>query len=71
MPNDGVVINILLDHSPVLRKAAVKMANEPENSPTSKEWSNGHIAITGRNAVWNKKEDATIVTEKVGKVTTK
>ncbi len=72
VPNDEVVINTLLDQSPVLREAGVKMAHEPENAPTSKEWSNGRIKITGRNAVWDKKSAAENVTvEKVGKVTTK
>ncbi|CAM1507622.1 Fc.00g072630.m01.CDS01 [Cosmosporella sp. VM-42] len=71
VPNDEVVINTLLEQSPVLREAGVKMAHEPENAPTSKEWSNGRISITGRNAVWDKKGDAKMVTEKVGKVTTR
>jgi isopenicillin N synthase-like dioxygenase len=72
VPNDDVVINTLLEESPVLREAGVKMSHEPENAPTSKEWSNGRIKITGRNAVWdktNKGENVTI--EKVGKVTTR
>jgi isopenicillin N synthase-like dioxygenase len=72
VPNDDVVINTLLDQSPVLREAGVQMAHEPENAPTSKEWSNGRIKITGRNAVWDKKGQTEKVTvEQVGKVTTK
>lgn len=72
VPNDDVVINTLLDQSPVLREAGVTMAHEPENAPTSKEWSNGRIKITGRNAIWDKSgKDESVVVEKVGKVTTK
>jgi isopenicillin N synthase-like dioxygenase len=72
VPNDGVVNNTLLDQSPVLREAGVTMAHEPEKAPTSKEWSNGRIAITGRNAVWDKQGQGTsVVTEQVGKVTTR
>ena len=72
VPNDDVVINTLLEESPVLRKAGVKIAHEPQNAPTSKAWSNGRIKITGRNAVWeNKKNGEIAVTEKVGNVTTK
>lgn len=72
VPNDDVVINTLLDESPVLRKAGVTMAHAPEDAPTSKEWSNGRIKITGRNAVWEKKGgDEKVTTEKVGKVVTK
>ncbi|KAH8807870.1 hypothetical protein F5884DRAFT_704232, partial [Xylogone sp. PMI_703] len=70
VPNDEVVINTLLEESPVLRKAGVQMAHKPEDAPTSKEWSNGRISITGRNAVFEGKDTNTVV-EKVGKVTTK
>ena len=67
-----VVINTLLDQSPVLREAGVGMAHTPENAPTSKEWSNERIKITGRNAVFEKAKDGeNTVVEKVGKVTTK
>ena len=72
VPNDGVVINTLLDQSPVLREAGVTMAHAPENAPTSKEWSNGRIKITGRNAVFkDEKKQGDMVVEQVGKVTTK
>ncbi|KAJ5605359.1 hypothetical protein N7510_010513 [Penicillium lagena] len=71
VPNDEIVINTLLDESPVLREAGVKMAHNPKDAPTSKEWSNGRIKITGRNAVWDKKGDEKVTTEKVGKVVTK
>jgi isopenicillin N synthase-like dioxygenase len=74
VPNDEVVINTLLEESPVLREAGIKMAHEPDNAPTSKEWSNGRIEITGRNNEW--KDDlgtnfGNFVIEKVGKVTTR
>lgn len=72
VPNDDVVINTLLEKSPVLREAGVKMAHLLENAPTSKEWSNGRIKITGRNAVWDKSAAGQkVVEEKVGKVTTR
>ena len=53
VPNDNIVIDTLLDKSPVLREARVEMAHKPEDFPTSKEWSNGRIKITGRNAVFD------------------
>ncbi|KAL7893032.1 Clavaminate synthase-like protein [Trichoderma sp. SZMC 28014] len=72
VPNDEIVINTLLEQSPVLRDAGVEMAHELDKAPTSKEWSNGRIAITGRNAVWDKKgEDQNVTEEKVGSVTTR
>ena len=72
LPNDETVINTLLEQSPVLREAGVEMAHAPENAPTSKEWCNGRIKITGRNAVWEKMDpNGKEVVEKVGKVTTK
>jgi hypothetical protein len=52
VPNDDVIINTLLEESSVLREAGVKMAHKPENAPRSKEWTNGRIKITGRNAVF-------------------
>jgi isopenicillin N synthase-like dioxygenase len=70
VPNDEVVINTLLDQSPVLREAGVKMSHEPQDAPTSKEWTTGRIKITGRNAVWDK-ADKNVAVEKVGKVTIK
>ena len=70
LPNDDVVINTVLDESPVLRKAGVKMAHKPEDAPTSKAWANGRIKITGRSAVYDKQEGNTAY-EKVGTVTTR
>ena len=70
IPNDEVVINTLLDESPVLRDAGVKMAHKPEDAPTSKEWTNGRIKITGRNAKFDQ-DNGKVAVEKVGKVTTK
>ena len=62
----------VLAQLPVRLEAGVKMAHEPENAPTSKEWSNGRIKITGRNAVWDKKGNGeNVAVEKVGKVVTK
>jgi isopenicillin N synthase-like dioxygenase len=70
LPNDDVVINTVLDESPVLRKAGVKMAHKPEDAPRSKAWANGRIKITGRSAVYDKQEGNTAY-EKVGTVTTR
>ncbi|KAH9906496.1 hypothetical protein F4778DRAFT_726311 [Xylariomycetidae sp. FL2044] len=70
VPNDEVVINTLLDRSPVLREAGVAMAHRPEDAPTSKEWCNGRIILTGKSKWAHSQEGATTVTEKVGKVTT-
>ncbi|KIW35448.1 uncharacterized protein PV07_02145 [Cladophialophora immunda] len=73
VPNDEVVINTLLDQSPVLREAGVQMAHKPEDAPTSKQWCNGRIKITRQKAsVWDHaKEGENFVTEQVGNVTTK
>ncbi|KIM95454.1 hypothetical protein OIDMADRAFT_45286 [Oidiodendron maius Zn] len=69
--HDRIVINTLLEKSPILREAGVEMAHLPENAPTSKQWSSGRISITGRNAVFKGKETQAVVEEKVGKVSTK
>jgi isopenicillin N synthase-like dioxygenase len=69
VPNDDVVINTLLDRSPVLKKAVVEMAHKPEDAPTSKQWVSGRIKITGKNQDFDKSGNS--VVEKVGKVTTK
>jgi isopenicillin N synthase-like dioxygenase len=70
LPNDGVAINTVLDQSSVVREAGIKMAFEPGQGPTSKEWSNSRIIITGvKPKIENdSKESATV--DKVGKVTT-
>lgn len=70
VPNDDVVINTILDSSPVLRKAGVKMSHKPEDAPTSNEWVTERVKITGKNQDFDGKGGNTIV-EKVGKVTTK
>ncbi|KAK6420973.1 hypothetical protein LTR95_016880, partial [Oleoguttula sp. CCFEE 5521] len=72
LPNDEVVINTLLDESPVLRKAGVQMAHALEDAPTSKEWANARIKITGMKAKFSKEEDeGNMAVEKVGKVITR
>ncbi|KAK5658160.1 hypothetical protein OQA88_2133 [Cercophora sp. LCS_1] len=71
LPNDEVVINTLLDESPVLRDAGVKMAHEVDKAPTSKEWITNRIRITLQNAVWEGKSESDKTTvERVGNVTT-
>ncbi|KAI0014955.1 hypothetical protein F4780DRAFT_766104 [Xylariomycetidae sp. FL0641] len=69
IPNDEVVINTLLDRSPLLRGAGVAMAHAPGDAPTSKEWANGRIVLTAQTS-WGMEKDGEAVTEKVGKVTT-
>jgi hypothetical protein len=63
------VINTLLDLSPVLRKAGVKLSHKPEDAPTSKEWVSGRIKITGKNQDFD--ANGKSIAEKVGKVTTR
>ena len=71
-PNDDVVINTLLNKSPVLREAGMQMSHEADKAPTSKEWSNGRIKITGRsNVLINSTSDDKEIVEKVGNVTMK
>ena len=71
LPNDEVVINTLLDQSPVLREAGVAMAHEPDKVPTSKEWITSRIKVTLQNPVWKGKGETDITTvEKIGNVTT-
>ncbi len=70
VPNDDVVINTLLDTSPVLRKAGVQMAHKPEDAPTSKEWVTGRVKITGKTPLFDGNDSSKKVVEKVGKVTT-
>lgn len=69
VPNDDVVINTLLDTSPVLREAGVRMAHAPEDAPTSKEWCNARVKVTGQTKQAHGGEGSSVV-EKVGKVTT-
>ena len=69
MPNKDVVINTLLEESPVLRRAGVQMAHNPEDAPTCQEWCTGRVKITGTGDKF-KGEDGNVTVEKVGKVTT-
>ncbi|PYH94484.1 Clavaminate synthase-like protein [Aspergillus ellipticus CBS 707.79] len=71
VPNDDVVINTLLEESPVLREAGVQRAHSPQDAPTSKEWVNGRVKITGQKAVFKEPgaEEKQAFTQ-VGKVTT-
>jgi isopenicillin N synthase-like dioxygenase len=69
VPNKDVVINTILDQSPVLRQAGVTMAHKPGDAPTSEEWCTGRVKITGKGDKFDGKSGAAEV-EKVGKVTT-
>ncbi|KAH8699106.1 Clavaminate synthase-like protein [Talaromyces proteolyticus] len=70
VPNDDVVINTLLEESPVLRAAGVERAHRPEDAPTSKEWVNARVKMTGQKAAFAGESSGGSVVEKVGKVTT-
>lgn len=69
VPNKDVVINTILDQSPVLRQAGVTMAHKPGDAPTSEEWCTGRVKITGKGDKFDGKNGVAEV-EKVGKVTT-
>ncbi|KAK0730908.1 hypothetical protein B0H67DRAFT_474493 [Lasiosphaeris hirsuta] len=72
VPNDEVVINTLLQESPVLRAADVAMAHLPDKAPNSKDWANDRIKISLRNAVWAKTDEAdNVIAETVGNVATR
>jgi hypothetical protein len=61
-----------LEESPVLREAGVKMSHAEGDAPTSKEWANARIKITGLKAKFNKEDDkGDMAVEKVGKVITR
>jgi isopenicillin N synthase-like dioxygenase len=71
VPNDDVVINTLLEESPILRAAGVSQAHKPENAPTSKEWVNTRVKMTGQKAAFSGQQGKeNSVVEQVGKVTT-
>lgn len=70
VPNDDVVINTLLDQSPVLQKAGVKKWFEDGKAPTSKEWVNNRIKVTGQKNFFENGETKNSVQEKIGNVTT-
>ena len=70
VPNDEVVINTVLDQSPVLREAGVKMKYAPGEAPTSKDWVNGRIKMTGQSKVLDEKYKG-VREEKVGNATTR
>jgi isopenicillin N synthase-like dioxygenase len=70
VPNDDVVINTLLDESPVLRKAGVEKWFEDGKAPTSKEWVNNRVRVTGRKTLFTKGDGKNSEQEKIGNVTT-
>ena len=71
VPNNDIVINTVLDQSPVLRRAGVAMAHKLNEAPTSEGWVTGRVKITGKATIFDKEEDGNIVEERVGNVTTK
>ena len=72
VPNDDVVINTLTDESPVLRKTGVKRWFEEGKAPTSKEWVNNRVRVTGQKALFRDGVEAGKNSEqqKIGNVTT-
>jgi isopenicillin N synthase-like dioxygenase len=71
VPNDNVVINTLLEESPVLRRAGVQKWFKEGEAPTSKEWCNNRIRVTGQKALFqNKNADQNKEVEKIGTVET-
>lgn len=70
VPNDEVVINTLLEESPVLREAGVKRWFDDGQAPTSKEWVNNRIRVTGQKALFQDGEDKKSEQQKIGNVTT-
>lgn len=70
VPNDDVVINTLLDESPVLRAAGVKKWFADGEAPSSKEWVNNRIRVTGQKALFQDGQTGKTVQQKIGNVTT-
>lgn len=70
VPNDDVVINTLLEESPVLRAAGVKRWFEDGQAPTSKEWVHDRIRATGQKALFKDGSGSKSEQTKIGRVTT-
>lgn len=70
VPNDDVVINTLVEESPVLRKAGVKKWFKEGEAPTSKGWCNARIRATGQKTLFTDGNAKNSEKEKIGGVTT-
>ncbi|RFU24885.1 hypothetical protein B7463_g11451, partial [Scytalidium lignicola] len=70
VPNDEVVINTLLEESPVLRRLRVKKWFRDNEAPTSKEWINNRIRSTGQKTLFTSADGKKSEEQKIGKVTT-
>ncbi|EXJ68012.1 uncharacterized protein A1O5_08627 [Cladophialophora psammophila CBS 110553] len=71
VPNDKVVINTLLEESPVLCRAGVQKWFKEGEAPTSKEWCNNRIRVTGQKALFQNQNAAlNREMERIGTVTT-
>lgn len=70
VPNDDVVINTLVEESPILRKAGVQKWFEQGEAPTSKEWVNNRVRVTGRKAMFKDGDTNKSAQQKIGNVTT-
>ena len=70
VPNDHVVINTLIDESPVLQRAKVKKWFDEGKAPTSKEWVNNRVRVTGQKAVFSQNSDKNSEQQMIGNVKT-
>ncbi|KAL6251292.1 hypothetical protein RBB50_001500 [Rhinocladiella similis] len=70
VPNDDVKINTLLEESPVLRRANVQQWFEDGKAPTSKEWVNNRVRVTGQKAFFKSPSGKNSEKEQIGNVTT-
>jgi isopenicillin N synthase-like dioxygenase len=70
VPNDDVVINTLLEESPVLRANVKQKWFMEGEAPTSKEWCNNRIRVTGQKALFQKDDGKNTEQEKIGSVVT-
>jgi hypothetical protein len=70
VPNDDVVINTLVEESPVLRKAGVKKWFQDDKAPTSKQWVNSRVRVTGQKALFQDGDGKSREVQKIGNVTT-
>ncbi|KFZ15698.1 hypothetical protein V502_05441 [Pseudogymnoascus sp. VKM F-4520 (FW-2644)] len=70
VPNDDVVINTLLEESPVLRKAGINKWFKDDEAPTSKGWCNARIRATGQKTLFANTVAKNSEQEMIGGVTT-
>ena len=59
-----------MDESPVLRRAGIKKWFQDGQAPTSKEWVNNRIRVTGQKTLFKNAEGKNSEQQSIGKVTT-